>query len=271
MENLTTGTFYGQTNTTIHLDFATLTDTEYTHDKVDWHYHDNAYFTFILDGRVTEGNKKEVYNCTPGSLLFHNWQEAHYNIKPKGFTRGFHIELKEDWFKQMPLKYQNLQGSFAVTNPDIIFLFYHLFKESKINDNLTSLCAETFLLKALAQMHEEQIPARGASPLWVNELRSVLNDDVGHKFTLTQLATLLNIHPAHLSRDFSKYFHCNLGEYIRKLRVQKALTLLPDKDRSLTGIALECGFADQSHFLRCFKSFNEGNPSLYRKLLINAC
>lgn len=271
MENLKTGTFYGQTNTTIHLDFATLTDTEYTHEKVDWHYHDNAYFTFILDGRVTEGNKKGVYNCSAGSLLFHNWQDAHYNIKPKGFTRGFHIELNENWFKQMPLKYDSLQGSFSVTNPNIKFLFYQLFKESKISDELTSLSAETLLLKALAQMHQEQMPAQRIAPLWVNQLHSAINDDIAYKFTLAELAMLVNIHPAHLSRDFSKYFHCNLGGYIRKLRVQKALTLLPDKNRSLTSIALECGFADQSHFLRCFKSFNEGNPSLYRKLLINGC
>ncbi len=91
METLKTGSFYGQTNQTLHLDFATITDTEYTHDKVDWHYHENAYFTFILDGKVIEGNKKEVYNCTAGSLLFHNWQDPNYNIKPKGYTRGFHI------------------------------------------------------------------------------------------------------------------------------------------------------------------------------------
>jgi AraC family transcriptional regulator len=58
MQHLQTGQFFEQTNTTIHLDGITLTDTEYTLDKVDWHYHENAYFTFILQGNVIEGNKK---------------------------------------------------------------------------------------------------------------------------------------------------------------------------------------------------------------------
>lgn len=89
MKYLQTGQFHGQTNKTILLNGLTLTDTEYTHDKVDWHYHENAYFTFILQGNLIEGNRNEVYNCSAGSLLFHNWQEPHYNIKPDGFTRAF--------------------------------------------------------------------------------------------------------------------------------------------------------------------------------------
>ena len=88
MINLTTGQFYGHTNELLQLEGLTLTDTEYTHDYVDWHYHENAYFTFILDGLVLEGNKKETYHCSTGSLLFHNWQESHYISKPPGFTRA---------------------------------------------------------------------------------------------------------------------------------------------------------------------------------------
>lgn len=271
MENLKTGRFYGETNSTIHLDFATITDTEYTHDKVDWHYHDNAYFTFILDGKVIEGNKKEVYNCTAGSLLFHNWQDAHYNIKPKGFTRGFHIELNESWFSDFPRYANNLQGSFAVANPDVKFLFYKIFRETKMQDGLMPVAAEALLLQALSQMQQHNAPLAKQTPHWVGRLRDILNDNIAHKFTLTDLSASLQIHPVHLSRNFSKYFNCNLGEYIRKVRIEKAFALLPNNGLSLTDIALTCGFADQSHFLRSFKSFNQVNPTIYRKLLMRAC
>jgi AraC family transcriptional regulator len=62
-----------------------------------------------------------------------------------------------------------------------------------------------------------------------------------------------------------------MGEYIRKLRVEKSFALLAGDDLSLTDIAFACGFADQSHFLRCFKQFGGSNPSAYRKLLLRAC
>ncbi len=60
MEQLRTGTFFGTTNETVQLDFCTITNTEYTLDKVDWHYHENAYFTFILKGKLLECKRKPV-------------------------------------------------------------------------------------------------------------------------------------------------------------------------------------------------------------------
>src|SRR5688572_5659009 len=139
MNLLQTGQFHGQTNRTIRLNGITLTDTEYTLPKVAWHYHENAYFTFILQGNVIEGNKKEIYNCSAGSLLFHNWQEAHYNIKPEGFTRGFHIELENTWFKDFSFDISALEGSINISNPDTKFLFYKIFKETKSGDDVTNL------------------------------------------------------------------------------------------------------------------------------------
>ena len=146
MKYLPTGQFYGQTNETICLDGITLTDTEYTHDKVDWHYHENPYFTFILQGNVIEGNKKEFYNCSAGTLLFHNWQEPHYNIKPKGFTRGFHIELELNWIDTFAFDLNNLQGNIHISNPDLKLLLHKIFKETKLNDSTTALSIQSLLL-----------------------------------------------------------------------------------------------------------------------------
>ncbi len=81
-----------------------------------------------------------------------------------------------------------------------------------------------------------------------------------------KLSDTLNIHPAHLSREFSKYFQCGLGQYIRKLKIEKSLSLLSNKKNSLTDISFECGFSDQSHFIRCFKEMIGISPQAYRKI-----
>ncbi|SEN81313.1 AraC family transcriptional regulator [Mucilaginibacter gossypiicola] len=271
MKQLQTGSFYGQTNQITHLQGITITDTEYTLDKVDWHYHENAYFTFILAGNVIEGNRKEVYHCPAGSLLFHNWHDPHYNIKPEGFTRGFHIELQKHWFEGLEFKQDKLEGSFAVNIPDVKFLFYRIFKESKVNDDLTAIAVESLLLQALNKMQVNNTGSLRQVPAWANRLKELLGDDPARKYTLAELSEGVQLHPVHLSRDFSKYFNCTIGEYIRKLRVEKSFALLADEGLSLTDIAFTCGFADQSHFLRCFKQFGGSNPSAYRKLLLRPC
>jgi len=267
MKYLQKGEFFGHTNKMICLDGITLTDTVYTHDTVDWHYHEHAYFTFILEGNVIEGNKKEVYTCSPGSLLFHNWQEPHYNIKPKGFTRGFHIEIEKTWFDHLSFNADGLQGSLKLSNPDLKFLIYKIFMEAKIEDCNSQLSIQTLLLQTLSRMFGDHVSSYHKNPLWVKKINEILNDQFADKLTLHYLAKTAGIHPVHLSRDFPKYFNCSFGAYIRKLKVEKSLSLIADKNKDLTQIAFDCGFSDQSHFIRCFKHINGLNPSQYRKIL----
>ncbi|MGV3460980.1 MAG: helix-turn-helix domain-containing protein [Flavobacterium sp.] len=265
MQYSKTGEFYGETNKTVQLEGITLTDTEYTLPNVDWHYHENAYFTFILEGKVLEGNKKDIYTCTPGSLLFHNWEEPHYNIKPDGFTRGFHVEIEQQWFGGLGIA-ENLQGSINISNPEIKLLMYKIFRETKMDDSVAGLSVDALLTETLSKLGRDQKLAAISKPQWVNTVREILHDRFADNLTLSYLANSANIHPVHLSRDFSKYFNCSLGEYVRQIRVEKALALMSQKKLPLTELALQCGFYDQSHFNRCFREMNGITPSQHKKI-----
>ncbi|UOV00102.1 AraC family transcriptional regulator [Chryseobacterium daecheongense] len=264
MKNLRNGEFFGQTNETICLDGLIITDTEYTHPYVDWHYHENAYFTFLLQGNMTEGNKKEVYDCSAGSLLYHHWQDAHYNIKPDIFTRGFHIEISEQWFEKFKIT-KHKEGSFTIKNPDVKLLFYQLSREAKMSGDSLEISLNQLLLNVFSQFSDQKGHWE-KKPAWVKQIEEILHENATEKLNLPDLSQTLDIHPMHLSRDFQKYFNCNLGTYIRKLKVEKSLTLL-NTDKSLTHIAIECGFADQSHFIRCFKENTGLTPLKYRQIL----
>ncbi|QNL47848.1 helix-turn-helix transcriptional regulator [Olivibacter sp. SDN3] len=268
MDILHTGEFFGQTNETLRFNGLTLTDTEYTHEYVDWHYHENAYFTFILQGNVIEGNRKEVYHCSPGNLIFHHWQEAHYNIKPKGFTRGFHIELTPEWFAHCSLDKNMLQGSIHLKHPALTTLMYNIVKETKLDGKGAQLAVDSLLAALFTTATGTGKPQKNTKPLWVKQLRELLHDaPMDQQWTLSALSQYLNLHPVHLSRDFPKYFNCGLGDYLRTLKVQRALNLFADEQLSLTTIALQSGFADQSHFIRSFKALHHITPLAYRKLL----
>lgn len=70
------------------------------------------------------------------------------------------------------------------------------------------------------------------------------------------------------SRYISKVFVENFGlspkSYALILRFQKVLQrMIVDKELSLTNIASDQGYADQSHFLREFKRFAAQSPSLF--------
>jgi AraC-like DNA-binding protein len=107
-------------------------------------------------------------------------------------------------------------------------------------------------------------------PDWARELKEVIQDQIDTNLTLSlkQISESLHVHPSYLSREFSKYFdNLSFGDYIRKLRIEKATQLLSNSTHSLAEIAYLTGFSDQSHFSRIFKQHTGKSPSIFRQNL----
>ncbi|HEY7818875.1 MAG TPA: helix-turn-helix transcriptional regulator [Vicinamibacteria bacterium] len=55
-----------------------------------------------------------------------------------------------------------------------------------------------------------------------------------------------------------------MGQYARRLRVERACREILKGEQTLADIALEAGFADQAHFTRVFKRFLGVPPGAFR-------
>jgi len=105
-------------------------------------------------------------------------------------------------------------------------------------------------------------------PEWAKELREMIQDqvDTNMNLSLQHLSEELEINPTYLSREFSKYFeNQSFGEYIRKMRLEKAIQLIETSNYTLSEIAYHTGFSDQSHFNRIFKKHMGMKASEYKK------
>ncbi|MDB4292842.1 helix-turn-helix transcriptional regulator [Maribacter sp.] len=264
MNELKKGEFFGKHYKKSTFENMIITDTEYTHERVDWHYHENPYFTYLLQGKLYEANKKEDYYLEPGSLLFHNWQDAHQNIKAPEFTRGFHVELNADWFKKNEVATTALEGSLQLKNPLLKKLMNAIFLESRIADPHSQTSINLLLLEVMNTMKHQETLRTLKKPKWVDDLNALILE-TNSSYSLTELGQRLGIHPVHLSREFHKYFGTTFGQYIRHLRLNKAVLLMTAKRYSLTEICYTCGFYDQSHFISTFKSAYGITPSIFLK------
>jgi len=266
MNQLKRGDFFGSHYQKLNFEGFTITDTEYTHEKVDWHFHENPYFTYLLQGKLFEANRKEEYYLKPGSLLFHNWQDSHHNIKPPEYTRGFHIELNSGWFLKHNISSMNFEGSLNLKNPILKSLMNKVFLETKVNDNKSQLSIELLMIDIFNKIKTQESNKYKKKPDWVKKLQEIILDsETDH--TLTLLSKELNVHPVHLSRGFHKYFGTTLGQYIRQLKLNKAITLISSNKLSMTEICYKCGFYDQSHFISNFKSIYNTTPSNFLRLI----
>ncbi|QIE99973.1 AraC family transcriptional regulator [Roseimicrobium sp. ORNL1] len=92
-----------------------------------------------------------------------------------------------------------------------------------------------------------------------------IRDGYHGPLTNGELATQAGLSVRAFERKFLQVFHLPPQQYIRKLRVRMATRALVFTDKPLAEVAIECGFADQSHFGHEFRKHTGRTPRAYRE------
>ena len=85
------------------------------------------------------------------------------------------------------------------------------------------------------------------------------------RILLEDTAKLLKISPAYLSRLFKKETGMPFGDYVNKLKIEEAASLLLYTEYSDTEISALLGFSSQSYFIKVFRKFIGTTPKKYKK------
>lgn len=106
----------------------------------------------------------------------------------------------------------------------------------------------------LAKLGEERQP--------VERVRTYLEDHYNQEITLEQLAQIANLSAFHLNRSFRQTFGMPPHAYQIQVRILQAKRLLR-KEWAIEKVAIETGFASQSHFGSHFKRLVCVTPGQY--------
>ena len=82
---------------------------------------------------------------------------------------------------------------------------------------------------------------------------------------VSDLAEQAALSESQLHREFARRFGITPNQYIREVRIGIARHLLETEDLSMAQVAGQCGFYDQSHFSRQFKTSTGLTPLQYRR------
>jgi AraC family transcriptional regulator len=106
--------------------------------------------------------------------------------------------------------------------------------------------------------------APGAPPAWLRRARELLHDRLTAPPGLAELAREAGVHRAHLARAFRDHYGLTPGDYVRVARAERARALIVRTRAPLSRVALEVGFADQSHMTRALRRAYGASPGLLR-------
>lgn len=83
-------------------------------------------------------------------------------------------------------------------------------------------------------------------------------------FTATDVSNYLKLDRSYLYKLFKSEMGMSVHDYINKLRISRAASLLSTSNLTIKNIANESGFSDQMYFSRLFKKKKNLTPSQYR-------
>ncbi len=230
------------------------------------HSHDSLMMSFVLEGTLIESNDHSQFECSPSGLAVNPAGEAHLcQFGPSGAS-CLVVEV-------MPQRLASLR-QYSI-NPDqpvyaekgmLSDLAGRIWREYKVMDQSSPLAIEGLMLELLAGLARRKTEKSSKLPAWLRQARDHLHDCCMEPIGLQQLAGFAGVHPSHLARLFRQHFGYTVGEYQRRLRLDRAIRELVASDKTLSEIAISTGYYDQSHFSQAFRRHTGMTPLAYQKL-----
>jgi AraC-like DNA-binding protein len=216
------------------------------------HMHDVMMVSLMLGGEALETVHEGPRILAPQDLIVTPAFAIHsYRFPTTG--RWFHMQLSDSWLARVtdgnPLAYRSpeiIRSQAAVTWAN------RVRSEVRDSDSTSSLAIDGAMMLMIADMARSRIDGDRRRPRWLSAVEEALEASIASPPSVESLAAMAGVHPTRLLRTFRRYHRRTLANFVRQRRVEKARTDI-SSGKPLSMIALDAGFADQSHFTRAFK------------------
>jgi len=236
--------------------------------ELPWHAHEGPTICFVMQGGFVEGFRGHTLTCEPAMVKFTPAGEPHYNRFDWTGTRGLMVEVDPSRARELRPLAPILDERIHFQGGRAAVLAMRVYHELRHHDSAAPLAVEGLVLELIAESSRSQAPLEGRDlPRFLVRAREILHERLGQGISLSDLAREVEVHSVTLSRTFRRAFGCSVGEYLRRVRLEQATTMLARTDLPLSRIAAQAGFADQSHFANLFRRRTGVTPSRYRRAL----
>lgn len=202
----------------------------------------------IHSGRCKEGNTIEDTKATVMTLQINN-NVFHYANYADPVFEVFHP--KEDNTELLPV----------LLNIKTVFQKQEPYYEVHLNSCALELCY--YLMLKQSEKGKSKSVNTGNNE--IKEALQYIKNHCREKLTLEDVADILKYNASYFSRRFHQYTGFTFVEYLNRCRTAAAAVILLESDKTISEIAMDCGFPNVSSFITFFKRQYKMTPESYRK------
>lgn len=240
---------------------------EHTHRGYMFVLNFNEQVIVRLDGKKITGRPGKVFALSPDI--------PHQELFSESPPRYICILISKRFFKKHFLLYSRrkpvvFRGTFLDPGEGFPLLLKRFMIEADsrtagANAVLGALGVE--ICHALIRAIVKTPAAQGqiADRVEVNRVIEYLHSHMDDKITIEVMASVAHLSPSHFFRVFKAETGKAPMVYVQDIRLERAKKLLLAGDKSITEIALDCGFGSSSYLSACFQKEYKMSPSDYQK------
>jgi len=258
---------------------VTVLQADFADHAFERHSHDCYAIGVTTHGVQRFGCKGRQYDSHPGDFVLFNPDDDHDGRR--GTDDGFGYTI---WYVPEDVVAGTLAAHAAVADgryfsrphvadPRMAHTFGRLsiglfdaHSESLRVEALVQKFLESMLERHAARPQTPVMPTGEGNAPALARLKDYIRSHYADDILVADLAAVAGLSRAHLTRAFSARYHMPPHVYLNAVRIMQAQARIR-RGMPLSMVALECGFADQSHLTRRFKGSVGVTPSAWRTMV----
>lgn len=248
------------------------------------HWHPDLEFILVLDGEMEYFVNGEIVLIERGNGIFVNSKRMHYGFSTKKLNCTFIVVVihpsllgenthvgKVYWDEKFG---SNTEDYIMITSQstwgkEILYSLHRIYEEMnstpynplRLLSLATSLCADVgdHIQRVPGQINDDQ------SWIAVWKMTGFIHHHFDLRVTLNDIATAGSVCRSRCCELFGTYIGQTPNTYLVRYRIQKSSEMLVGTNRSISEIAMNCGFQSASYFSSVFRNETGLTPQNYRK------
>jgi AraC-like DNA-binding protein len=254
-----------------------------------WHSHEVYELHLITSTHGKAFVGEHIGPFAPGALylvgpnLPHNWVTDEVGAYEPVELRDMLVQFSQQSidhvckgfpeFRDLDEVLQRSRGGIEFVDFDQELAMAHLagIRDASGSDRITRFLS--FLTLVSKHPHQKQLsdhtvafPTRNTKQSGIADVVDHITTHFAEEFTLEEAADMARMSPTAFSRNFQKFTGSRFVEFVTKVRIGQACSMLQATDDKIATICHEVGFRNLANFNRHFLKVKDMTPSAYRDL-----
>jgi AraC family transcriptional regulator, L-rhamnose operon regulatory protein RhaS len=243
------------------------------------HKHTHYELQYIMKGRGQHMINDQTYNYVKGDLFILPPQDSHFFIFQEKtaicvvkFHEGFFdLFLQDNSFRQLLTRYSSPQRKIILSGNNrqqIIGLMDMLIAEHRKKNNYQDIVIKNLLslvLILMAKDADENVTNTRDSR--IQEILNYIDRHITERQLLStdNISANFNVSKTYFNQYFSKATGTSYKKYVQEYALKLIAHQLVHRQKTLSQLAYEFGYSDESHLSNSFKAYFHQSPSAFKK------